>query len=33
MELKAKCNYGWPDQKVGLQESLLEENMHYDPMY
>ena len=27
--MKAKYNYGWPDQKVGLQESLLEENIHY----
>ena len=32
MELKAKYNYGWLDQKVGLQESLLEEHMHYDPI-
>lgn len=32
MGLKAKCNYEWPDQKVGLQESLVKEKMHYDPI-
>ena len=30
--LKAKYNYEGPDQKEGLQENLLEEHMHYDPI-